>query len=132
MSFPTRFLAAALLGAAAILTVSAVNAQDQNKQDESPSPGVTQPTPNIPEDKLNAAAAAIERVANLKESFQQRLAEAAPTERERIVDEANSAITKAVTDQGLSVDEYATILMVAQVNPEVRGRILQRLQESAK
>jgi hypothetical protein len=41
--------------------------------------------------------------------------------------EANSALTRAVTDQGLSVEEYTAIMVIAQNDPQVREKILQRL-----
>ena len=39
---------------------------------------------------------------------------------------------KAVTDQGLSVQEYTSILVVAQNDPEVREKIVQRIRPSDK
>jgi hypothetical protein len=57
-----RPAAAALLIAAGLLSVPAANAQVQ-----SPSPGLSDQSPNIPDQKLDAAAAAIERVASLKQ-----------------------------------------------------------------
>ena len=44
--------------------------------------------------------------------------------------EANDALEKAVTDQGLSVEEYSSILEVAKNDPEVRGKIIQRIRPS--
>jgi hypothetical protein len=44
--------------------------------------------------------------------------------------EAFSAFQKAVTDQGLSLDEYISILEVAQNDPEVGDKIRQRLPTS--
>jgi hypothetical protein len=37
-------------------------------------------------------------------------------------------MTKAVTDQGLSVDEYTSIIEVAQNDAEVRNKLLQRMK----
>jgi hypothetical protein len=39
---------------------------------------------------------------------------------------------KAVTDQGLSVEEYTSIVAMAQSDPEVREKIVQRIRASAK
>jgi hypothetical protein len=72
------------------------------------------PSPNIPDQKLDAAAAAMERVASLKQDYQQRIAAAAPSDKERIANEAINVLAKAITDQGLSVEEYDSILEVAQ------------------
>jgi Domain of unknown function (DUF4168) len=119
--------AAALLIAVGLLSVPAANAQIQ-----SPSPGLSDSSPNIPDQKLDAAAAAIERVASLKQDYQQRIAAAAPADKERILNEAVNALAKAVTDQGLSLEEYDSILEVAQNDPEIREKIRQRIRPSAK
>lgn len=103
----------------------------QGAQREAPSPGLSTPAPSITEQKLDATAAALERVASLKKTYEQQLAKApAQAEKERIVAEANDALEKAVADQGLSVEEYSSILEVAQNDPEVRGKILQRIRPS--
>jgi hypothetical protein len=52
--------------------------------------------------------------------------------KEQLLDEAVNAIEKAVTDQGLSVEEYDSILKVAQNDPEVRDKIRQRIRPSAQ
>jgi predicted TIM-barrel fold metal-dependent hydrolase len=117
--------AAAVLIIAGLLCVSAANAQVQ-------SPGLSDPASNIPDQKLDAAAAAIEQVATLKLDYQQRIAAAAPADKERILNEAVNALAKAVTDQGLSVEEYDSILKVAQNDPDVREKIRQRIRPSAQ
>jgi predicted TIM-barrel fold metal-dependent hydrolase len=122
-----RSAAAILLIAAGFLFVPAASAQVQ-----SPSPGLSEQSPNIPDQKLDAAAAAIERVASLKQDYQQRIAAAAPADKERILNEAVNALEKAVTDQGLSVEEYDSILEVAQNDPDVREKIRQRIRPSAQ
>ena len=43
------------------------------------------------------------------------------------IEEADSALEKAVKDHGLSMDEYDTILQTAQNDPAVREKLLQRL-----
>jgi hypothetical protein len=122
-----RPAAAMLLIAAGLLFVPAANAQVQ-----SPSPGLSNQSPDIPDQKLDAAAAAIKRVASLKQDYQQRIAAAAPADKEGILNEAVHALAKAVTDQGLSVEEYDSILEVAQNDPGVREKIRQRIRPSAE
>ncbi len=124
--------AVAALAAAWLFSVPAANAQVQSPPAQSPSPGAADPAPNLSEQKLDAAAAAIQRVASLKQDYQQRIASAPPAQQERIAEEAVNALAKAVTDQGLSVDEYTSILEAAQTNPEVREKIRQRLPSSRK
>ena len=87
---------------------------------------------NIPDQKLDAAAAAVQRVTTLTQDYQQRITAAPPADKERILKEANSALAKAVTDQGLSVEEYNSILEVAQNDPGVREKIRQRMGAPTK
>jgi hypothetical protein len=123
-----------LPAAAAILLIGAdlLCALAANAQVQSPSPGATDQPSNIPDQKLDAAAAAAQRVASLKQDYQQRIAAAAPSDKERIANDAINALAKAVTDQGLSLEEYDSILEVAQNDPEVREKIRQRIRPSAK
>ncbi|MBX9829182.1 MAG: DUF4168 domain-containing protein [Xanthobacteraceae bacterium] len=116
-------LAAGLAMAAWLHPVPAANAQTKPQ-----APAAAAQAENIPDQKLDAAAAAIERMASLKQEYQQRISkEASPAEQERLADEGNNAMEKAVTDQGLSVAEYSSILEVAQNNPVVREKIIKRI-----
>ena len=124
----TRSLAAAILTAGCYLSIHPVNVLAQ-----SPPPGPSTSAPDLSDQKLSAVAAAIERVASLQKDYRQRIAEAeAPAEKERIVAEAHNEFTKAVTEQGLSVEEYASILDMAQGDPEIRSKILQHIRPSDK
>ena len=73
-------------------------------------------------DKLDAVAAAAKNVSQVSDTYKQKLAKTPSADKERVTNEANAAITKAVTDQGLSVDEYVSIMKVAQNDPAVRDR----------
>jgi hypothetical protein len=124
----TRLLAAAIASAGCYLSVPAVNVLAQ-----SPPSGPSTSAPDLSDQKIDAAAAALERVVGLQNDYRQRIAEAeAPAEKERLVAEANNELAKAVTDQGLSVEEYSSILDVARDDPGIRGKILQRIQPSDK
>src|SRR5262245_55211918 len=91
-------------------------------------PDPSNPSASIPDNKLDAVAAAINSVTMVKEDYGRRIAQAPDGEKSRLGDEGEQALTKAVTDQGLSVAEYSEILQVAQNNPAVRQKILQRLK----
>jgi len=123
----TPFLTAAILATA----VPAANAQVQNAQAQPSAPSPSQPSQSIPDHKLDATAAALDQIADVKESYTKKI-EATPseTDKQQLVDDANKALVKAVTDQGLSVEEYTSIMVVAQNDPMVRQKILQRLKPS--
>jgi hypothetical protein len=118
-----RWTLAALTLAALVPGIAALSAEEQP---QTQAPDATQQ--NIPDDKINAAAAAMQQVASLKQAYQQRYETASPSEKDRIADEANAALSKVVTDKGLSVEEYSAILVTAQNDPVVRGKILERIR----
>jgi hypothetical protein len=125
--------------AAALTLVGLVSITAADAQTQSPAPPVqAQPSPpeqaqpSITDQKLDQTAAAMKRVVSVKQDYQQRIAAAAPSDKERIAEEGRKELAKAVTDQGLSVGEYAAILEVAQKDPDVLQKLKQRISPSAK
>ena len=114
-----------VLAAAWLLSVSQGTFSQANAQAQSPSPGPSDRTTAIPDQKLDAAAV-LERIASLKKDYEEQMVAAPASDKKRIAAEAFSAFQKAVTDQGLSVNEYISILEVAQNDPEVGDKIRQR------
>jgi hypothetical protein len=121
-------LAAAALSVAGLLLLPAANAQMNPPQAR---PQAQSASPAISDAKLNAAAAAIRQVSSIQQSYQRKI-EAAPSDKQRLTIEANDAMAKAVTDQGLSVDEYNSIIGTAQNDPAVREKLSQRMRRSGK
>jgi hypothetical protein len=100
---------------------------------QTPAPPQAQsPSPTISDEKLNAAAAAIGQVTSIRQSYEPKIAGAAPSDKQRMTDEANTAMKKAVTDQGLTVDEYNSIIRTAQNDPGVRQKLAQRIPHSGQ
>ena len=92
----------------------AVNAQTQSEPSPSPTtPGPSSPSANIPDNKLDAAAAAVKSVSMVKQDYEQRIPQAPESDKSRLANEGKQALAKAVTDQGLTVAEYTAILQVA-------------------
>ena len=124
----TLSLPAAILTAGCYLSIPTVNVLAQ-----APSQGPSISARDLSDQKLKAVATALERVSSLQDEYQQRIAKTeAPAEKERIVAEGNKELTKAVTEQGLSVEEYASILDMAQDDHEIRDKLLQRIRPSDK
>ena len=121
-------LCAMTLAAAGLVVLPVANAQNQTPSPPSTAPGPSTAPANIPDKKLDAAAAAAKSVTVIKNNFDQKVAQAPAGEKERLVGEAENAMAKAVTDQGLSVEEYMTIMKVAQNDPVVRDKLIKRLK----
>lgn len=117
-----QLFAVAALGGASLLAPPAL------AQNQAPAGAAhTAPAANISDQKLDAAAKALQNVTTVRENYQQKIAAASPADKQRLASEGNDALKKAVTDQGLSVDEYNRIITVAQNDPSVRAKLLQRL-----
>jgi hypothetical protein len=94
-------------------------------------PSVTTPGPSaapIPDKKLDAAAAAAKKVVAVGDEYDKKIAQAPEADKQRLTGEAKQATIKAVADEGLSIDEYATIMRTAQNDPSVRDRLIRRLK----
>ena len=114
--------------AAAALMVALCAPADAQNQPVPPAPEQSTPAPDLSDQKLDATAAALVQVSSLLRDYQERLQQATqPADKQRIAEEGNSALKKAVEAQGLTIEEYNSIIVVAQNDPEVRNKILQRM-----
>jgi hypothetical protein len=113
-------LAFVLLGASVLLAAPAVMGQNAAPQQAAPSS-------DIPDQKLDAAAAAMQQMADVRQDYQQKIDAAAPGDKARLESEGTAALKKVVTDHGLSVDEFNSIITVAQNDPTIRAKLMQRL-----
>jgi hypothetical protein len=116
---------ATAFGAAALLLVAAA-------------PGQAQPTsktqtqsqtaaPAISDQKIDAAAKAMAQVSSVRQSYEQKIAGASDADKGKLMNEAGHAMTKAVTDRGLSVAEYNAIVDRAKSDPEIRHKLVAHL-----
>lgn len=134
-----RPFAAATLSVSALLLFPAANAQTnppqarpQAQSPQTQSPQTPLPSASISDEKLNAAAVAIGQVTTIRQSYQSKIATAPASDKQRLAKEANDALEKAVTDQGLSVDEYNNIIRTAQNDPALRQKLTQRIPHTGQ
>ena len=107
--------------------VATANAQAQSPG-AGPSEQAPHQLPDISDQQLDAAAAALDRMAGIRQDYEAQISKAEPSEKEHIVDEGNRALEKVVMDHGLSVEEFNNIIVVARLNPDLREKILRRLR----
>jgi hypothetical protein len=123
------FAAALLLAVWHISAAGAQTPQTETQQAESAAPANS--AASISDQKLDAVAEAMQRAASLKRDYLQQLEATPPEDHPRIANEVSNALEKAVTDQDLSVEEYAAILQVALNDPQVLQKIMERMQAPA-
>jgi hypothetical protein len=117
----------AMLGLAGSLLIGQANAQSAPPaKSQATSPSAIAPS-DLSDQKIDAVATALEKVTKVDQEYSQQIAQAPTSDRDRIVEEANNVMVKAVTDQGLSVEEYSKIIEVASNDATLRQKILQRI-----
>lgn len=126
MTSKTGFYALSLVAAGLVFAPIA------NAQTSSPAaPSTSAPTlssADIPDKKLDAAAAAAKKVVAVSDEYDKKIAQAPEADKPRLKGEAKQATIRAVSGEGLSIDEYATIMRTAQNDPAVRDRLIRRLK----
>src|SRR5262249_57872329 len=81
---------------------------------------------NPPDKRRGGGRAPGGRGPSPKRDYKRGRAGGPPADKERILNEAVNALAKAVTDHGLSVEEYVSFLVMAQNDRDVRKKIRQR------
>jgi Domain of unknown function (DUF4168) len=98
-------------------------------QAQSPSPpSLPQSSSDVAEQKLDKGTAALERISSLRHDYLDEIGAAPPAEHDRIVGKARREFTKAITDQGLSLDEYAEFIEAAKNDPQIHEKVFQRFR----
>ncbi|HRP78963.1 MAG TPA: DUF4168 domain-containing protein [Aquamicrobium sp.] len=130
-------LSALALGLGASLTMAA--AQDAAPQ--APTQAPTQAPAEAPaaqgqpadDAKLKSFAVAFLEVAKVTQSYQPQIASAGtPEDQQRLRQEAGEKMVEAVNEaDGITLDEYNTIIQAAQADPELARRINNHLAEAA-
>ncbi|MGD9881137.1 MAG: DUF4168 domain-containing protein [Reyranella sp.] len=124
-----RFWAVPLIATSLLVAPAALAQVQPPSTPPSTEQGQKAPPTVISDNKLDAAAAAVKRVSAISDAFEQKLAQAPADDKERITAEAGQELAKAVTEEGLSIDEFTTIMEVAQKDPDVRDKLMKRLKD---
>lgn len=79
----------------------------------------------VPDDTVQKAGVAMHHVIQIRQSYSQReQAASMPSEKQDLLQQAETATVKAVTDQGLSVQEYDRVLHLAMADPNLKARLM--------
>ena len=125
-------LSAGLFPPGANAQMTPPQARPQAQSPTTQAPRSQSPSPTLSDEKLNAAAAAIGQVTSIRQNYERKISKAPPSDKRRLAEEENDALQKAVTDQGLSVDEYNAIITKARADATVRQKLVARLTPSTQ
>ncbi len=105
--------------AAALLTTTALPAGAQQ------TPGVTFQQNQMSDMMVQKVGTALRHVAKIRQQYMQReQGTNSPQQRQTLDDQARSEMVKAISDQGLSVQQYQQAIQMAQNDPTLKQRLL--------
>jgi len=88
-----------------------------------PSGAVT--SANISDATVKKVGAALRQVAQVEQTYSRRLQSATtPGQKQDISKQANDAAATAITQQGLTIDQYKQVIQAAQSDPTLKQRVL--------
>ena len=127
MRMVKRPVAAAIVAVACLVSIPVGKGWAQSPNPSETSPSEQKPpsgqTRSISEQKLDQMAAAMKQVASVKKEYGQRIVTATPSDQERIAKEADGALEKAVTDQGLSVEARMPAMAASWMSSSARRAV---------
>ncbi len=114
-----------LVAAAAVVNAEQAGGYEQEMMMEQP-PG----TVDVSDAELDKVAGAYIQITEIRESFQESLAEVTdPEEAQLLQEQAGEAMVEAVQENGLDVQKYNQVMEAAQADEELREKLLTRLNQ---
>ena len=125
----TRLLTIAFALVFLLVAAQSVNAQQQGGYEQEmmmPQPGSVE----VSDAELEKVANAYIQITEIREAFQESLAEVSdPEQAQQLQEQAGQAMVDAVQDNGLDVQKYNEVMEAAQVDEELREQLLTHMQK---
>jgi hypothetical protein len=130
-------LRTAVLAAALAVTVAVpAFAQQSGRDAATPAPQTPDATPNatLPQSDLSDAmvhkvGTALRRTVTIRQKYAERAQTTkSPQEQQTLTTQAQTEMVQAISDQGLSVEQYNQVIQMAQADPTLKQRLLSAAQ----
>ncbi|MCP1727299.1 type IV secretory pathway VirB10-like protein [Natronospira proteinivora] len=103
--------------------------QQQQQQEAQPMPQ-EQEAPEVSDSQVEAFVDAYVAVNDVREDYTERLQNAEDQEEaQQLQQEANDAMSDAIAESGMDVEEYQEVAMAVNADPEVREQVTEMLEE---
>ena len=80
---------------------------------------------NVPDETIAKAGAAFKQVSDITDEFSKKAVTArSETERQALGKQAKDSVEKAVADHGLTIDQYNSVIRLAQADADIRERLI--------
>jgi hypothetical protein len=86
---------------------------------------------DVPDEMVSQVGKAVAEIMKLRESFEESMATAhTEEEAQGLADEVETAAVRAISEQGLTVDQYNQVLSAAQADSQLEERVLLACREA--
>jgi len=103
--------------------------QQQQQQEAQPMPE-QQEAPEVSDAQVEAFVDAYVAVNDVREEYTERLQNAEDQEQaQQLQQEANDAMSDAIAESGMDVEEYQEVAMAVNADPDVREQVTEMLEE---
>ena len=123
-------IAAALSVVPALPSVAETPNRPAPQQDAAPQPQVQPQQGQMSETMVRKVGTALRHVVAIRQQYAQRAQSTNPGKQEALSGQAESEMVRAISDQGLSLQQYDQVIQMAQADPALRQRILTIAQAS--
>ncbi len=110
--------------AAALMTTAALPAGAQQTPGQHTPGTMAQQGDQMSDIMVQKVGTALRHVAMIRQNYLQRSQAASPQQQQTLDNQANKEMLKAISDQGLSVQQYQSAIQMAQNDPGLKQRLL--------
>lgn len=126
----TRLLAIAFALVFLLVAAQSVNAQQQGGYEQEMMMQQQPGSVEVSDAELEKVANAYIQITEIREAFQESLAEVSdPEKAQQLQEQAGQAMVDAVQDNGLDVQKYNEVMEAAQVDEALREQLLTHMQK---
>lgn len=123
------FRAAAATAAAMMALAVAAHAQQAGPSPTTQVPGATTQQGQMSDAMVQRVGRALRHVASIRQQYAQRAQSVtSPQQQQALTAQAEGDMEKAITDEGLSVQQYDQAIQMAQADPTLRHRVVSAAQ----
>jgi hypothetical protein len=119
----------AVLAAAFAATIAMPAVAQQGGQDAAQPPSATIQQGDLSDAMLQKVGAALRETVTIRQKYAERAqATKSPQEQQALTTQAQTEMVQAISDQGLSVQQYNQVIQMAQADPTLKQRLLSAAQ----
>jgi Domain of unknown function (DUF4168) len=89
-----------------------------------PAPGAVTQQGQVSDVMVRKVGMALRQTATIRQKYAERMHSQTAPEQQQLTQQAQSEMMKAISDQGLSVQQYNQVIQMAQADPSLKQRLI--------